>query len=134
MKLTTLRISGTALDAERARLEAISENLANAHTTRGPDGRAYRRKQVVFRTIPENEPGGGGVRVAESRVSLQPLPQVRMPDHPDADPITGIVEFPNVNEVEEMVDMLAATRAYEANIGVVNATKNLVSKALEMGR
>lgn len=133
MKLTTLRISGTALDAERARLEAISENLANAHTTRGPDGRAYRRKQVVFETIPEGETGGGGVRVAGKSVSNEALPKVSIPDHPHAD-AEGYVEFPNVNEVEEMVDLLAATRAYEANIGVVNATKNLVAKALELGR
>lgn len=133
MKLTALRISGSALDAERARMETISQNLANAQTTMGPDGRAYRRKQVVFQTIPEEQAGGGGVRLLGQLTSQEELPKVHMPGHPQAD-AQGNVEMPNVNVVDEMVDMVAASRAYEANIGAINATKTLISRALELGR
>jgi flagellar basal-body rod protein FlgC len=132
MRVTALRISGSALEAERARMEAISENLANVETTRGVDGKAYRRKQVVFQTIAE---GGqvGGVRVSRKIESnADPIMEHR-PGHPDADK-DGNVAMPNINPVEEMVDMMAASRAYEANVGAITAEKSMVSKALELGR
>src|SRR5207249_8678872 len=117
-----LRISGSALTAERIRLDTIAQNIANSQTTRGPDGRAYRRREVVFEAIPSGQPDAGGVRVTEVVESSAPPERVYNPSHPDAD-AQGYVEMPNVNPVEEMVDMLAATRAYEANVAAVNATR-----------
>jgi flagellar basal-body rod protein FlgC len=133
MKISALRISGTALQAERARMEAVSQNMANAETTRGPDGKAYRRKVVIFQTIPEAEKGGGGVKVLRTVESSEGMQRVHNPGHPDAD-AQGYVEMPNVNIIEEMVDMIAASRAYEANVGAANATKGMINKALELGR
>src|SRR4051812_7935502 len=136
MNISSLQISGSALTAERTRLDIISQNIANVHTTRAADGRAYRRRQVVFETIP-GEPGApgatGGVRVAEVRTSDAPMERIYSPGHPDAD-TQGYVEMPNVNVVDEMVDLITATRAYEANVAVVNATKTLVARALDLGR
>ncbi len=131
--ITSLRISGSALTAERARLDTIAENIANAQTTRGPDGRAYRRRQVVFETIPEGQARGGGVRVAEIRPSSDPMERVHRPGHPDADR-DGYLEMPNVSVVDEMVDMMAASRAYEANVAAVNATKTMIARSLDLGR
>ena len=133
MSISTLRISGSALNAERIRLDTISQNIANSQTTRGPDGRAYRRRMAVFEAIPADQPGAGGVHVTEVTESSAPMEQVYNPGHPDAD-ARGYVEMPNVNPVEEMVDLMAATRAYEANIAAVNATRTLVARALDLGR
>src|SRR5688572_25560957 len=115
MSISSLRISGSALTAERVRLDTISQNIANAQTTRGADGRPYRRLEVVFEALARREPGTAGVRVASVGESADPMVRVFNPGHPDADP-AGYVEMPNVNVVEEMVDLLAATRAYEANV------------------
>jgi flagellar basal-body rod protein FlgC len=137
MSISSLRISGSALTAERARLDVISQNIANVQTTRGADGSCYRRRQVVFETVTQDEPGQGGavggVQVTAVADSTEPLPRVYNPGHPDAD-AKGYVQMPNVNLVEEMVDMITASRAYEANVAVVNATKTLVARALEIGR
>lgn len=133
MSISTLRISGSALTAERVRLDAISQNIANVQTTRGADGRAYRRREVVFEAVTGDRPDSGGVRVTEVRQSDEPMQRVYNPGHPDADR-QGYLELPNVNLVEEMVDLVTATRAYEANVAVVNATKTLVARALELGR
>jgi flagellar basal-body rod protein FlgC len=132
MSISSLRISGSGLTAERIRLDTISQNIANAQTTRGSDGRAYRRREVIFEAIPPDQPAAGGVRAAEVVESNAPMERVYNPSHPDADS-EGYVEMPNVNPVEEMVDLLAATRAYEANVAAVNATKTLVSRALDLG-
>jgi flagellar basal-body rod protein FlgC len=132
MKVSALRISASALDAERSRMEAISENLANVQTTRGVDGKPYRRKQVVFQTIAEGSESGG-VRVSRKIESDADPIMVNMPGHPDADK-DGNVAMPNINPIEEMVDMMAASRAYEANVGAITAEKSMVSKALELGR
>jgi flagellar basal-body rod protein FlgC len=133
MSISTLRVSGSALTAERTRLDIISQNIANVHTTRTADGGAYRRRQVVFETMAGEQPGSGGVRVAEVASSTAQMDRVYNPGHPDAN-AQGYVEMPNVNLVEEMVDLIAATRAYEANVAVVNATKTLVAHALDLGR
>jgi len=139
MSISTLEISGSALTAERTRLDVISQNIANVQTTRGPDGHAYRRRQVVFETLSGSEgpraAGGaaGGVHVAAVTTANTPPEQIYDPGNPDAN-TAGYVEMPNVNLVEEMVDLITATRAYEANVAVVNATKTLVSRALDLGR
>jgi flagellar basal-body rod protein FlgC len=133
MTIRSLRISSSALSAERLRLDTISQNIANAQTTRGPDGEAYRRREVVFRSATSDQPGAGGVRVDEVLESEAPLERIFNPSHPDADP-EGYVEMPNVNVVEEMVDLIAATRAYEANVAAANATRAMISRALELGR
>ena len=136
MNISSLQISGSALTAERTRLDVISQNIANVHTTRAADGRAYRRRQVIFEMIP-GEPGTpgptGGVRVSQVKTSDAPMERVYSPGHPDAN-AQGYVEMPNVNLVDEMVDLITATRAYEANVAVVNATKTLVARALDLGR
>lgn len=131
--LRSLRINGSALTAERARLDTISENIANAETTRGVDGKPYRRKEVVFEMIQDEAGGAGGVRVAEVIESKQPAPRVYEPGHPDAD-AQGYLELPNVNIVDEMVDLTAASRAYEANIAAINTGKQLFARALDLGR
>jgi flagellar basal-body rod protein FlgC len=133
MIIGSLRISGSALTAERTRLDTISRNIANAQTTRGVDGRAYRHHDVVFETTRDPHPNAGGVRVVRIEESDAPLQRIYNPGHPDAD-AQGYVEMPNVNIVEEMVDLLAASRAYEANVAAANATKSLVSRALDLGR
>lgn len=137
--LSSLRINGSALDAERQRLDVISENIANAQTTRTPGGGPYRRKEVVFEAVAAEAAGmgggtgAGGVRVAQISESQAPLEKVYNPGHPDADS-QGYVSMPNVNIVEEMVDLVAASRAYEANVAAVNTTKSMISHAMELGR
>lgn len=135
MAISSLQISGSGLTAERARLDAIARNIANADTTRGPDGGPYKRQMVVFEAI--NPEGGaenaGGVRVAEVIESKDDPKRVYRPGHPDADE-NDIVKMPNLNIVEEMVDMITATRAYEANTGAANATKSIISAAIGLGR
>jgi len=145
MSISTLRISGSALSAERLRLDVISQNIANVQTTRTSDGRAYQRREVVFEEVPlvsslrqapagyAPEVGGGGVRATAVVASIAPTVRVHNAGHPDAD-AEGYVEMPNVNLVEEMVDMVVATRAYEANVAAAQATKTLVARALELGR
>lgn len=135
-----MEISATGLAAQRARLNLLAENLANAETTRLPEGGPYRRKMPVL----GSEPAGSfdqalagaqvpGVRVLEVVESAEPPRLVYLPAHPDAN-AEGFVAFPNVNPVLEMVDLLAATRAYEANITAVQAAKSMFQKALEIGR
>lgn len=137
MPISSLRISGTGLTAERARLDAISRNIANAQTTKTASGGPYRRQMVVFESIPTTDAEGGGVRASQTIESQSELPQVYNPSHPDAikeGPMQGYVAMPNVNIIEEMVDMIAATRAYEANVGAANATKTMISRAIDLGR
>lgn len=134
MSINSLGISGSGMTAERARLDAISRNIANAQTTRGVDGRAYRRQMVMFETLPSDSSGkGGGVRALDPIEQEEGMVRVYNPSHPHHD-AEGYVELPNVNIVEEMVDMIAATRAYEANVGAANATKTMISRAIDLGR
>lgn len=140
----SLRISASGLTAERLRLDVIADNLANIHTTRTAQGGPYRRKVAV---LEERDPGfndllairspmvssRGGVRV--SAIAEDPTPPMRVynPGHPDAD-ADGYVLMPNVNLVTEMVDMITATRAYEANVTAMNAAKQMALRTLEIGR
>jgi len=122
-------ISASALTAERLRMDIISSNVANVDTTRTADGGPYRRQMVVFDVGQD-----GGVRVSRIQEdSSTPSRLVYRPAHPDAN-AEGWVEYPNVILVNEMVDMLAATRAYEANVTALNATKTMVNSALNIGR
>ena len=148
---SSMNIAATGLTAERVRLDVIADNIANASTTRTTEGGPFRRGRVIFRPrvsqpywrspfLPQflaNETGRG-VRVARVEKDYDAKPRlVYDPTHPDAiqtGPRKGYVEFPNVNIVNEMVDMIAASRSYEANSAVINATKAMFMKALEIGR
>ena len=145
MDLTgTLAISGSALSAERLRLDTIASNLANASTTRTPEGGPYRRRNVVFAAEPlENDFGETlaslaeqgaheGVTVTDVVEDRTPPRMVFDPSHPDAN-ADGYVAYPNVDPMAETIDLMAATRAYEANVQVVNATRQMAQAALGIG-
>ncbi|MDO8585658.1 MAG: flagellar basal body rod protein FlgC [Armatimonadota bacterium] len=131
---SSIDISSTGLFAQRVRLDTIANNIANVNTTRTDSGGPYRRQEVVFRahsgTFAQNN---AGVEVESVVESNEPPKQVHDPSHPDAGP-DGIVRMPNVNVVQEMVDMITATRAYEANVQAINAARTMASKALDIGR
>ena len=143
----SFNISASALTAQRLRMDIISQNIANVNTTRTEVGTPYRRKVVVFQEKEADIPfsqylseesrkrflTGGGVRVAAIVEDPTPFKEVYDPSHPDADE-NGIVRMPNVEIVTEMVNMISATRAYEANVTAMNASKSMASKALEIGR
>ena len=142
----SLITSASGLTAQRLRMDVISNNLANINTTRTEDGEAYRRQVVLFAerqaSLDELSQGGSntlpprvgrGVRVSAIAVDQSDFRRVYEPSHPDADQ-DGYVNYPNVNPVTEMVDMISASRAYEANVTVVNAAKSMAAKALEIGR
>jgi len=140
-----LEISASALTAERLRMDVVAENLANAQTTRGADGQPYRRKEVMMQEraasfgdtlSAEMSRGGGssgGVEVAAIAEDQTPLKRVYDPGHPDAD-AQGYVSMPNVDTVSEMVDLISAQRAYEANVTAMQAAKQMFSKTLELLR
>ena len=137
-----LRISASGLKAERTRMETVATNIANVHTTRTEEGGPYRKKNVVFvpTDVTDSSPFGTlfqkkveGVAVEEVLESTKPFERTYDPYHPDADR-DGYVMLPNVNVMEEMADMIAATRAYEANVNVVNNTKEMFTKSLEIGK
>ncbi|MHB9025440.1 MAG: flagellar basal body rod protein FlgC [Armatimonadota bacterium] len=125
----SMDISASGLSAQRTRLDLIAENLANAETTRTPEGTPYKRRQAVFSLKPEE----GGVEVSGIVEDARAPRLVYEPGHPDAN-AEGYVQFPNVNAVEEMIDLVSATRAYEANVTALNASKSMTRKALEIGR
>ncbi len=122
-------ISASALTAERLRLDVIAENLANAGTTRTAEGGPYRRKVVLF--APRE--GMGGVRAVGIARDPSPFRLRYDPGHPDAD-AAGYVRLPNVDVVKEMVDLITATRAYEANVTAISAAKAMFQRALDIGR
>lgn len=140
-----LEVSASALTAERTRMNLISNNLANANTTRTPEGGPYRRKDAVFASRPLDNSfseklaragkrlPAGGVEVTEIVEDVRPPRLQYDPGHPDADE-RGYVAMPNVSVVEEMADLMAATRAYEANITAAQAAKSMALKTLEIGR
>lgn len=125
-------IAGSALTAQSARLNAVASNLANADSVVGSDGQAYRAKQVVFKAMPV-EGGGIGVRVTQVVESAAPLRMQYDPANPAADE-KGYVSLPNVNVVEEMVNMISASRAYQTNAEVMNTAKQLMMKTLAIGQ
>lgn len=141
---SAMNVSSSALAAERTRMNLISSNLANANATRTPEGGPYKRKDAIFAATPvENRfsralDGATAQQVRKVEVSAiiedQSQPRLQYdPSHPDADP-QGYVAMPNVNVVEEMADMIGATRAYEANITAVQAAKSMALKTLEIGK
>lgn len=125
-------IAGSALTAQSARLNAVASNLANADSVVGADGQPYRSKQVVFKATPV-EGGGLGVRVTQVVESAAPLRMVYEPNNPAANE-QGYVSMPNVNVVEEMVNMISASRAYQTNAEVMNTAKGLMQKSLAIGQ
>lgn len=139
---TAIQVSASALSAQRTRLNVISSNLANVGTTRTPEGGPYRKQDVVFRSS-ENvfdrqlqgamQPGVKGVEVAEIRPNNRNFRTIYQPGHPDAD-ANGMLVLPNINVMEEVVDMMTATRTYEANVSAIKSAQRMALKALEIGR
>jgi flagellar basal-body rod protein FlgC len=137
---SAIAASATALRAERIRIETAVSNIANADTTRGPDGQPYRRRDVVLSTEPVNpfdsligSAGAAGVKVMGIVEDQTPFERRYEPSHPDADE-EGYVAMPNVDPSEEMVDMLSATRAYQANLAAISLIRDVITKALELGK
>jgi flagellar basal-body rod protein FlgC len=138
---TALDVSGTGLSAERVRVNIASSNLANADSTRGPNGQPFRRLDPVFEAVPVLGPDGqmggpadpAGVRVAQIAADPNPGKRVYSPGHPDADP-EGFVTLPNVNPVYEVVNLLSASRSYEANATAVETLKQMAQKGLDISR
>ena len=141
----SINVSASGLTAERLRMDLISENIANANTTRTASGTPYRRKIAVFR---EQQPDafavalgkannaiqtGNGVEIAGIAEDQSPFKKEYNPNHPDAD-ADGFVSLPNVEIVNEMINMISASRAYEANITSIGNTRNMAMKALEIGK
>ena len=139
---STLDIAASGLSAQRLRIDLIAGNLANVHTTRTESGGPFRRQLPVFqaRDYYSIRPGsstpllgGGGVRVLGIIEDQSPLKKVHDPSHPDADAY-GYVLYPNVDTVLEMADLIVASRAFEANLAVMEASKQLITRALTIGR
>ncbi|MFH1999843.1 MAG: flagellar basal body rod protein FlgC [Planctomycetota bacterium] len=129
-----LDVSASGLKAERARMDTVAQNIANANVTRAKDGKPYRRQEVVFETVLEKgDRAFGGVRVSRIEQDNSPYIEVMDPGHPDAD-ANGVVHMPNVRMPFEMVDMITAARAYEANLNLIKTFKQMVERALAMGR
>ncbi len=136
-------ISASGMEAQRLRMNVIASNLANAETTRTSSGGAYRRKDIVFAADKGGDFGNilkstldgktAGVKVAGVVEDSRPLKYVYEPNHPDAD-AKGYVAYPNVNVAEEMVNMISASRSYEANVAAFKATRDMVLKAMDIAR
>jgi flagellar basal-body rod protein FlgC len=131
--LTGIQATSSALNAEKVRMDLVAQNIANAHTTRDTNGQAYRRKVVTFEAMLDAAPGQGGVKVG--RISADPTQGelIYQPQHPHAN-AEGYVQMPNVNVAMEMVDLLSASRAYEANLAVARNARQMAAKALTIGR
>lgn len=125
-------ISGSAMSAQSQRMNVTASNLANADSVAGPDGEAYRAKQVMFETLAQGGSGMGGVRVTQVVEDPTPMRLEYRPEHPLADE-DGYVSMPNVEPVNEMVNMIAASRSYQANVEVMNTSKTLMLKTLTLG-
>jgi flagellar basal-body rod protein FlgC len=135
--LTGIDSSSSALAAERVRMEVITQNIANANTTRGIDGKPYQRQQVVFEQVLHGVQsatvGPQKVEVARIEKDLRPPRLVFNPGHPDAD-AEGMVSMPNINIHEEMVDLITASRAFEANLAVVKNARSMALQTLSIGK
>jgi len=131
--LNILHIAGSALTAQSARLNAVASNLANADSVAGADGRPYKAKQVVFEAVPMVGRDGVGVRVAQVVEDAAPARLVYDPTNTAAD-AQGYVAMPNVNVVEEMVNMISASRSYQANAEIMNTAKQLALRTLAIGQ
>lgn len=130
-------VSGSAVSAQAQRLNVVASNLANADTVAGPDGQAYKARQVVFQTVLMAQAGAAdasaGVQVTQVVEDQTPGRRVHDPKHPQAD-ADGYVTYTNVNPVEEMVNMISASRSYQNNVDVMNTAKTLLQKTLQMGQ
>ena len=142
--LTAMRLSSSGLSVQRKRMETIASNVANAETTRTPEGGPYRRKDVVITALPLEDRFGMHLNqeledqlkqvLVTDIIEDQSEPrQVFNPGHPDANAL-GYVAMPNINPIGEMVNMMTATRSYEANVTVINATKLMAQRAIDLGR
>ncbi len=141
---SALSVSASGMAAQRARAELLVENLANSETTRTPEGGPYRRKDVVFESMPDARNFGElvtsppndniqRVQVSDVYVDQNAVDLRYEPDHPDANP-EGYVAYPKINLMEEMANMIQATRSYEANVSAIQASKDMALGALEIGR
>lgn len=143
--LSGLRVSGSGMTAQRARMNTIASNIANINTTRTPEGGPYRRKDVVFTSMADGKSFGEVLTATDPKSDYQrvqvtdvvydkkaPLLKYE-PNHPDANE-EGYVAYPNINLMEEMTNMIQATRSYEANVQAIQATKDMALSALEIGR
>lgn len=138
--IPAIRISATGLDAQNQRMEIIANNVANANTTKGADGKVFRRQEVIFAAKLKKAMGEQGMTKENAGVEVKgvvedtrPPKRVYKPGDPQAD-ADGYVNMPNINAVEEMVDMMSTTRAYEANLAAINSAKTMAAKALEIGK
>jgi flagellar basal-body rod protein FlgC len=140
----SMDISATGMTAQRLRMDVISDNIANVNTTRTSEGGPYRRTRLVFEereaqkfgyilSKKTNESQGRGVRVVALEKDNAPFKMIYDPTHPDADD-SGYVRMPNVDIVAEMIDMISATRSYEANITALNSSKSMIIKAMDIGK
>ena len=140
--LSGVSSTSSALESERVRMEVISQNIANVNTTEGPDGEPYRRKQVVFKTMLQDSMGVSsssgdqpmGVKIHKVIADERPFQLVHQPGHPHADPQTGMVRMPGINVHEEMADMIAASRSFEANLAVFKNARAMALQTLSIGR
>lgn len=129
-------ISGSAVSSQSQRLNVVASNLANVDTVAGPDGSAYKARQVVFQTAlvgAQDDAGSAGVKVSSITEDQSPGRRVLDPHHPQAD-ADGYVTYSNVNAVEEMVNMISASRSYQNNIEVMGTAKSLLLKTLQLGQ
>ncbi len=135
--LSIFNVSGSAASAQSQRLNVVASNLANADTVAGPNGKAYKARQVTFQTElmgqTANDPTAAGVRVSTINEDQTPGRRIHDPKHPSAD-ADGYVTYSNVNAVEEMVNMISASRSYQNNIEVMNTAKSLLLKTLQLGQ
>lgn len=138
--LTGIDSTSAALNAERIRMDVVSQNIANVNTTRGPDGRPYQRQQVVFESVLKDQIQAGGagsepqlVQVARVESAHRPPRMSYQPGHPDAD-ASGMVAMPDISIHEEMIDLMSASRAYEANLAVVKNARSMAMQTLSIGK
>lgn len=139
--LTGIDSSSSALEAERVRLEVIAENIANANTTRGADGKPYQRQQVSFQNVLNTQMSSDGlsangtskVQVASIQKDTRAPRQLYIPGHPDAN-AQGMVSVPDINIHEEMADLMTASRAFEANLAVVKNSRAMATQTLSIGK
>lgn len=141
---SALSVSASGMAAQRTRTELLVENMANAETTRTPDGGPYRRKDAVFQSsdvtsafsdlfASETDPESTGVTVSDITVDQSDPEKRYMPGHPDADK-DGYVSFPKINPAEDMVDLMGATRNYEGNIAAISAVKDMIQRSIDLLR
>lgn len=138
---SSLQVSSSGMSAQRTRAELLVENLANSETTRTPEGGPYRRQDVVFSTDQQVSPFsavfqsevGTGVSVSDVVTDTRDPDRRYMPGHPDADK-DGYVAYPRINPAEDMVDLLSATRSYEANVAAISSVKDMISRSIDIMR